>query len=118
MWRVLLVYVVPLALTIYALVDCIQTDESETRGLPKPFWVLIILFGWLPGSIAWLVAGRPRRGPAGAPRPPARATAPDDDPEFLARLREQRLKKWEAELRRREEELRKERPEGEDPDKR
>ncbi|KWX09463.1 membrane protein, partial [Carbonactinospora thermoautotrophica] len=52
MWRVLLVYVVPLALTIYALIDCIQTDESEARGLPKPFWVLIILFGWLPGSIA------------------------------------------------------------------
>lgn len=112
-----------LGLTIFCLIDCLQTEEIAVRNLPKVGWILLILFFPLIGPIAWLVAGRPERGPANryAPRySPGfpeyervrRPVAPDDDPEFLRELgrvnneHERTLKRWEAELARREEELR------------
>ncbi|MFE7298930.1 PLD nuclease N-terminal domain-containing protein [Streptomyces sp. NPDC057579] len=116
-------FLLVLALWIYAFIDCLNTPESQVRGLPKVVWVLIILlFGEvLIGPIAWLVAGKQRyRVAGGGGSTPAewhrnRSTqwvAPDDNPEFLRSLREESkkdealLKDWEADLRRREEELR------------
>ncbi|MET9902062.1 PLD nuclease N-terminal domain-containing protein [Streptomyces sp. NPDC006446] len=113
-------FLLVLALWIYAFIDCLNTPEEEVRGLPKVVWVIIILlFGEvLVGPVAWLVAGRKRRGPAGGATPSEwhrnqRTTfvAPDDNPEFLNSLKaengkdESLLKDWEADLRRREEEL-------------
>ncbi|WP_327295992.1 MULTISPECIES: PLD nuclease N-terminal domain-containing protein [unclassified Streptomyces] len=122
-------FLLVLALWVYAFIDCLNTPEEEVRGLPKVVWVLIILiFGEvLVGPIAWIVAGRTRRGASAAGGAPAgrqrggRAawTAPDDNPEFLNSLREGNkkdeslLKDWEADLRRRENELRR-RESGED----
>jgi hypothetical protein len=115
-------FLLVLALWIYAFIDCLNTPEEEVRGLPKVVWVIIILlFGEvLVGPIAWLVAGRVRRAPANGSTPSEwhrshRTTfvAPDDNPEFLHSLREENkkdealLKDWEADLRRREEELKK-----------
>ncbi|MQY13436.1 hypothetical protein SRB5_35840 [Streptomyces sp. RB5] len=120
-------YLLFLALWIYAFIDCLNTPEEKVKHLPKVGWVLIILFFAMLGSIAWLVAGRHRDpAPAGGSTPsewhrsydPKKTMAPDDDPEFLASLREDNkrdealLKDWEADLRRREEELR--RREGDD----
>ncbi|MFJ9179098.1 PLD nuclease N-terminal domain-containing protein [Streptomyces sp. NPDC102360] len=80
-------FLLVLALWIYTFIDCLNTPEKEVRGLPKLAWVFIILlFGQvLLGPIAWLVAGRPRRAPAGGR---ARFVAPDDNPEFLRSLRD------------------------------
>ncbi|MFE7928279.1 PLD nuclease N-terminal domain-containing protein [Streptomyces sp. NPDC057456] len=126
-------FLLVLALWIYAFIDCLNTPEEEVRGLPKVIWVIIILlFGEvLVGPIAWLVAGKARRAPVGggtaAESPRGRRAewvAPDDNPEFLKSLKENKeegekddealLKDWEADLRRREEEL-KRRESGEDP---
>ncbi len=111
---------VSLVLLVYCLIDCIQTDESQCRHLPKSAWVMLILFFPLVGGIAWLVAGRPRRtGGAAEPRRQQRhVVAPDDDPQFLAQLKqsntehERMLQQWEDDLRRREQALR----EGDNPD--
>ncbi|WP_260639415.1 PLD nuclease N-terminal domain-containing protein [Streptomyces angustmyceticus] len=119
-----------LALWIYAFIDCLNTPESQVRGLPKVIWVIIILlFGEvLVGPVAWLVAGKQRQPAAGGGSTPSvwhrnhRATfvAPDDNPEFLASLKKENakdealLKDWEADLRRREEELRRKGRGGED----
>uniref|UniRef100_A0AAU2V480 PLD nuclease N-terminal domain-containing protein n=1 Tax=Streptomyces sp. NBC_00003 TaxID=2903608 RepID=A0AAU2V480_9ACTN len=100
-------FLLVLALWIYAFIDCLNTPEEEVKGLPKVVWIIIILlFGEvLIGPIAWLAAGKVRGvGPGG------RWTAPDDNPAFLASLGEPSkdealLKDWEADLRRREEEL-------------
>ncbi|MFE2826397.1 PLD nuclease N-terminal domain-containing protein [Streptomyces sp. NPDC059271] len=125
-------FLLVLALWIYAFIDCLNTPEEEVKGLPKVVWVIIILlFGEvLVGPVAWLVAGRNRRGPAGGVGSSersrgqrARFVAPDDNPEFLKSLKaehradesgkddgrrdETLLKDWEADLRRREEELKK-----------
>jgi hypothetical protein len=89
----LLPWLLTVALTVYAVVDCIQSDDSEVRNLPKLLWVLLILLFPLVGSIAWFIAGRPPRaqpgrgagrpGPGHRPPPPR---GPDDDPDFLRRL--------------------------------
>ncbi|MFG2828858.1 PLD nuclease N-terminal domain-containing protein [Streptomyces sp. NPDC048434] len=115
-------FLLVLALWIYAFIDCLNTPESQVRGLPKVIWVIIILlFGEvLVGPVAWLVAGK-HRGPAtdGGSTPSewhrnhrTKFVAPDDNPEFLRSLKDESkkdealLKDWEADLRRREEELR------------
>lgn len=124
-----LLFLVDLVLVVIALIDCLSTEESEVRNLPKLAWVFIILLFPPIGPIAWFVAGRPQRqrvGRAGAWRPGSgfpeyerpRPVGPDDDPEFLrSKARERRddeelLSKWEADLRRREEELRRRDSEG------
>ncbi len=83
-----LAIILAVALWVYGLIDCAQTPEEKMPpGLPKPVWMLIILLVPGLGALAWLVvkllaqsqggsATRKRKGP----------TAPDDDPEFLAKL--------------------------------
>ncbi|KUL57721.1 MULTISPECIES: PLD nuclease N-terminal domain-containing protein [Streptomyces violaceusniger group] len=137
MLRVLMI-LVPLALSIYAFIDCITTDEQDIRYIPKPIWAILVLLFPVVGSISWLIAGRKRAVAGGGGRGAARSAggqggwvAPDDNPEFLKSLNdksrkddgeaqadppgdqesdqesdEERLKDWEADLRRREEELR------------
>ncbi|AZS72644.1 hypothetical protein DDE74_18180 [Streptomyces lydicus] len=115
-------FLLVLALWIYAFIDCLNTPESQVRGLPKVVWVLIILlFGEvLVGPVAWLVAGKQRQPVQGGGSTPSewhrkrrtKFVAPDDNPEFLQSLKKENtkdealLKDWEADLRRREDELR------------
>lgn len=83
MGRILLVYVLPIALVIYAVADIARTDETQIKILPKWAWFLICLLTGFIGPIAWLIAGKNRyrkpprgKGPKG----------PDDDPDFLKGL--------------------------------
>jgi hypothetical protein len=87
-----------LALTVYCVVDAIQTRESAVRNLPKMAWILIVLVAPVVGPISWLVAGRPEKqtGPVGQQRrrweqqqrerDARRPRGPDDDPDFLKGL--------------------------------
>lgn len=93
-----------IALTVYCLIDCLQTDEVVVRNLPKTGWILLILLFPVVGPVAWLVAGRPTRESSNSyltqqerweadyrrkerdremreRRQPPRG--PDDDPDFL-----------------------------------
>jgi hypothetical protein len=120
----LLPYAIYLALVVYCLIDCVQADEQRIRNLPKWAWFVVIVLLPIVGAVIWLVGGRPTRASAGqAPwtsktagfpeyeRPVRRPRAPDDDPEFLRSLKksntehERMLRKWEEDLKRREEEL-------------
>jgi len=116
-----LLFLVQIVLAVLALISCLSAEEDEIRALPRLVWVLIILFFPLVGSIAWFLAGRPARegAPGGGWRPgghePKRPAAPDDDPDFLKSLDTDAGKsqhdrelfdKWEEDLRRREDELR------------
>ncbi|HSV40630.1 MAG TPA: PLDc N-terminal domain-containing protein [Nocardioidaceae bacterium] len=101
MARVYLVMsLVSLVLCIYCVIRIIQTTDAEIRYLPKFGWLILVLLFPLVGSIAWLAVGNPRK-----PRPsgnqgstssfpeydrPGRAIAtnPDDDEEFLRKVRE------------------------------
>ena len=118
-------FLIQLALMIYTLVECIQTDDDDVRNLPKWGWIALIVLVPFAGAIAWLFAGRPQalfNAPGSEVAPPPRMIAPDDDPEFLESLNrsnlehENMLKSWEEDLRRREHELRDRPDEGPSPD--
>jgi hypothetical protein len=116
-------FVIEMALLVYCLIDCLQSDADGVRNLSKGWWVVLIVVVPVAGGIAWLVAGRPEQARRRAVAWPSTATAgfpeyerprglaPDDDPEFLAGMRasdaqhEQMLRDWEAQLRERERRL-------------
>ena len=103
--------VIGVGLLLYCFIDALQADPARVRNLPRLLWLAVIVVVPIFGPLAWLFGGRPLwRAPWQTPEPPRRR-APDDDPDFLASLRtdparEQKLAKWEAELRERERRLR------------
>ena len=102
MVRVALV-VVGLALTIYAVADCVRTPaESMPARIPKAMWIILALLFFPIGSIAWIIVsrvsqaeeneGKIRRTVWSSSTPDtqhAGVHAPDDDPEFLWKLEKQ-----------------------------
>jgi hypothetical protein len=99
----LLVYVVPVALAIYALIDLSRSEPSERAGIRPLGWLAIIVLLPIVGPVTWIVVSRtqgtargeaqrrptgptPRTWPVRRPGP----KAPDDDPDFLWRLEQQR----------------------------
>lgn len=106
-----------LILWIYCLVDVITAREDSVRNLGKTWWLLIVLFFPLAGSIAWFIAGRPvaerplTRGQGAAPDFPEyerRGRFASDDPakddDFLRRVRERAEEQRRTHERRRREE--------------
>lgn len=115
-----LISVVSIVLMVWCLIEAISTDEGRMRNLPKLWWILLILFFPLAGSIAWLAAGRPVTT---SPRPgatpafpeydrPGRMAASDAvaDEDFLKRVRERA-----EEQRRRHEQQKREQGEAGEP---
>lgn len=100
------------AVWVFCIIDVITTPEDQCRNLPKLVWLLLVILLMDVGSIAWLVAGRPwtpqpvdlpyngNRGRHGQTPWRVNGMNPDDDEEFLARLRaraeEQRRRAREA----------------------
>lgn len=128
-----ILFLIDVALVVIALISCLSAEDSDIRALPRFAWVLIILLFSPVGPIVWFVAGKERysqprntvwRPGAGFPEKerPKRTVAPDDDPDFLrgiaasaaereaaaaAERDRELLRKWEEDLKRREDELRK-----------
>ena len=71
--------------TVFAVVYAASTPGKEMRVLGKVSWILLILFVPLIGAVLYFAIGRPL-GSATSSR--NRNLAPDDDPEFLRKLRE------------------------------
>lgn len=112
-----------LTVWIYGVIDCVRTDRSRMPGrVAKPLWFVFVLFVPAIGSAVWILVhllkndkavfdsmpGFSRRSPE--PRGPV---APDDDPEFLARLDAQRRRREYEERRRMEQEAGEEKNDGE-----
>ncbi len=115
-----------IAITVYALADCVKTPEDQIPArIPKAMWLILIIItipSFSLGSIAWIIVkavARAETGQAPLPGlafpnsqrsytpqgPDPRPCAPDDDPEFLFRLErdiQRERKKAEEERRRRE----------------
>ncbi|MDN4478021.1 PLD nuclease N-terminal domain-containing protein [Demequina lignilytica] len=80
-----------LGLVVYALSDMLQRQEKRPYGFAKWAWTLaIVLLPYL-GAILWILAAR--TGPSTPPATRREPVAPDDDPEYLAWLREQSKRK-------------------------
>jgi len=94
-----------IGLVVFCVIDIAGSDEDERAGLPAGAWIVIVILVPLLGSLVWLAVSRSRRAARqapsdgwGSPVPPATGrtgrrpgpVAPDDDPEFLWNLDEQR----------------------------
>ncbi|GEK22058.1 PLD nuclease N-terminal domain-containing protein [Cellulomonas xylanilytica] len=81
-----------IGLTVYCVIDVIRSTTHERLGVHPALWVLLIVFVPLLGPLAWLAVRWSRRTAAGpdSPSAPRRATGPDDDPDFLSRLDDDR----------------------------
>jgi len=87
-----LLFLLLVAVMVWALVEVAQADRALVRLLPKWLWMAVIILVAPFGPIAWFWLGRPREGTPPPPRvrrPRVDRPAPDDDPEFLARLKAQ-----------------------------
>ena len=106
--RVLLILaLVATAFWVYTIVDCSVQPGTRHRGVSKPVWILIVLLIPVLGGLLWLAVGRTRNSVLRARR------APDDDPEFLGRIRS--VNDQDERIRRLEEELAQLDAEGDDP---
>ena len=112
-------YIIPVTLGVvlfvYGLIDCLRSEPSDVRSIPKPAWVLVIVLLNVIGVALWFLFGRPQYAPAGpgsaqrsggqAPSQRggsasggySRSVAPDDNPEFLRNLEVDRAQRLEAE---------------------
>ncbi|CAL9275473.1 MULTISPECIES: PLD nuclease N-terminal domain-containing protein [Streptomyces] len=89
MLRVLM-FLIPLALSVYAFIDCISTKDDDIRHMPKPLWAILVLLFPLVGSISWIIAGKKRQPAGSSPWQGGGGrrqwVAPDDNPDFLKSL--------------------------------
>ncbi len=107
----ILPWLIVVGITIYTVVDMLNTDDSRVRGLPKPLWILVAIVVPIVGAATWFIAGKERdsrRRQTSSFDRPTRVVAPDDDPTFLSQLdreidREERLRKLEEQLRQQQE---------------
>lgn len=84
--------------TIFTTVFAVSADKNQVRLLPKWVWIALCLVVPILGGILYLTLGRPVSGAAGggASRSSGRfgygarttTIAPDDDPDFLRKLRD------------------------------
>lgn len=50
-------WLIPIALAIFAMVDCFLTPRPFVRALPKSLWILLILVPYV-GALLWILTGR------------------------------------------------------------
>jgi hypothetical protein len=89
------------AFTVFAFIDCIRTEGTRVRALPKFLWAVLIVLITPFGGILWFTFGKARDSRESVAA--RRSGAPDDDPEFLRRLgqdkqRDARIRELEARL--------------------
>lgn len=77
-----LIVIAAAMLTIYCVVEVAQSGKYKTRLLPRWLWAFVVITMPVIGSLAWLLTGRPTAKPK--PNPPK---APDDDDDFLRKIR-------------------------------
>jgi hypothetical protein len=97
-----------IGIVVYSLIDIARSGDDERLGAPRFLWALLVLLVPLFGSVAWLAISRMRRSVPGsganggtargpATRPVVRRrpgpVAPDDDPEFLRKLDQERRRR-------------------------
>jgi hypothetical protein len=61
--RFVIQFLIPIALAIFAVVDCVLTPPLYVRALPKSVWILLILVPYV-GALLWIFTGRGVTAPA------------------------------------------------------
>lgn len=85
--------VLVVAFAVYCVFDVLGSDERARRGLPVPVWLLVVVLVPVAGGVVWLVVSRgAAHGGTGGTQGRG-PVAPDDDPEFLFRLDQERRRR-------------------------
>jgi uncharacterized membrane protein len=86
----LVLTIITIAFTVFSFVSVVLTESWRVKALPKIVWLFIVIILSPIGGILWFAIGREKVD--GEFEPPARKRPvhPDDDPEFLARVRQQK----------------------------
>lgn len=79
--------VVIVLLMIYCVVEVAQSRSDEVRRAPRWLWAAAVIALPLFGSLAWLFFGRPNARSIADAVDERFPIAPDDDQDFLNRLR-------------------------------
>lgn len=79
-----------IVMLVFALFDLVATPKEHVKLLPKPVWLLILVFVPFGGPLLWLFWGHIKDVPP-KPRnsgwtPPSGPLGPDDDPDYLRGL--------------------------------
>ncbi|WP_372593980.1 hypothetical protein [Actinotalea sp.] len=94
-----LLYVIPIAALLYGLLDLRRSEPYEREGLPLWGWLALIVLLPVFGTVLWVAISTSRRrgstpGPTGRSGPggrrPGGPAAPDDDPDYLCPLEQER----------------------------
>jgi hypothetical protein len=99
--------------TVYTVIDVAMSNRHAVRAIPKWSWILVVLFLPVIGAGLWFWIGRPRKQRANG----RRFTAPDDDPDFLGTIRQERDPEKEREQAERIAQLERDLADLDDPDK-
>jgi hypothetical protein len=84
-----------IGLVVYCVIDIVRSEPAERLNVPRALWVLLVVLIPVLGSIVWIAVSwthRSTQGPA-TRRVSRGPSAPDDDPEFLWKLDEERRRK-------------------------
>jgi hypothetical protein len=84
----MLLFLVTVALTVVAVIDCLATERVRVRHFPRGAWLVLVICCPVAGAIAWFRAGRSGAGRVVGPMPPVAPIGPEDDPEFVRMLAE------------------------------
>lgn len=86
-----------IGLVVYCVIDIVRSEDDERLGVHPALWVLLVVLFPLIGGVVWLAVSRTRRANARPQEAAGHATtgpvAPDDDPEFLWRLEQERRRR-------------------------
>jgi hypothetical protein len=92
-----------IGIAVYALADLAGTRREDAGGIPKAVWAVLIVLAPVVGPLGWIVmryrmrkhevAARGSSGRSVSNAPGGGPLAPDDDPEFLWRLEQERRRR-------------------------
>lgn len=101
-----LAFVIVVGLAVWAVLDISRSDDDERLGVHRALWIALVVLVPVLGAVVWMLVSRGRRaarqsgtgagGGPGGTRPQRRRSgpvAPDDDPDFLRQLDEERRRR-------------------------
>ncbi|MDC7122222.1 PLDc N-terminal domain-containing protein [Cellulomonas fimi] len=105
-----LAFVIVVGLVVWSVLDISRSSDEERLGVHPVLWMALVVLVPVLGAIVWILVSRGRRAaarqaggasgggsaPGGSTWTPRRRTgpvAPDDDPDFLRKLDEDRRRR-------------------------
>ncbi|AWT41513.1 MULTISPECIES: PLDc N-terminal domain-containing protein [Streptomyces] len=57
-WLTYVLFALVAVMYVHSLIDCVRTPSARVRCLPKPLWLLFMLWAPILGSLTWTYFGK------------------------------------------------------------